>query len=118
MVSGLLMLIMVPKWRIANDNSSGAIAGIADQPLQIFMRPESDEDPSSPTGTATGFVSGVGKGLVGMVTKPIGGAAEFVSQTSMGLLQQVGLVEFSQAKHRPMDWPVDMFANAIVKYQV
>ena len=32
-------------------------------------------------------MSGVGKGLAGVVTKPIGGAAEFVAQTGSGLLQ-------------------------------
>ena len=35
----------------------------------------------------TGVVSGVGKGLAGVVTKPIGGAAEFLAQTGSGLLQ-------------------------------
>ena len=38
------------------------------------------------------MVSGVGKGLAGVVVKPIGGAAEFVAQTGSGLLQ--GKVNF------------------------
>lgn len=33
---------------------------------------------------AKGVISGVGKGLVGVFTKPIGGAAELVSQTGYG----------------------------------
>ena len=33
---------------------------------------------------ASELVSGVGKGLVGVFTKPIGGAAEFLSQTGQG----------------------------------
>lgn len=33
---------------------------------------------------AKGVISGVGKGIVGVFTKPIGGAAELVSQTGYG----------------------------------
>lgn len=33
---------------------------------------------------ARGVISGVGKGIVGVFTKPIGGAAELVSQTGYG----------------------------------
>lgn len=40
--------------------------------------------PTSPIKTATGIVSGIGKGLVGVFTKPIGGAAELLSQTGYG----------------------------------
>lgn len=43
-----------------------------------------DEGSQSRTSTASGLVTGVGKGLVGIFTKPIGGAAEFVSQTGQG----------------------------------
>ena len=31
--------------------------------------------------------------MVGIVTKPIGGAMEFISQTSQGILQGAGLVK-------------------------
>lgn len=40
--------------------------------------------PTSPIKTASGIVSGLGKGLVGVFTKPIGGAAELLSQTGYG----------------------------------
>ena len=70
--------------------ASGAIAGLADQPLQTLTG-VSTQQPPTPTQRATGLVSGVGKGLVGAITKPLGGAAELVSQTSMGLLQGTGL---------------------------
>lgn len=33
---------------------------------------------------AKGVISGVGKGIMGVFTKPIGGAAELVSQTGYG----------------------------------
>lgn len=35
---------------------------------------------------AKGVISGVGKGIMGVLTKPIGGAAELVSQTGYGEL--------------------------------
>ena len=61
------------------------MAGIADQPLQSMQRRPGDSDrTSSVTRTAAGFISGVGKGLIGVVTKPVGGAAELVSQTGKG----------------------------------
>lgn len=60
--------------------SPGAIAGIADQPIQGILSSQIVTENS----LATGFVAGVGKGLVGVVTKPIGGAAEFLSQTGQG----------------------------------
>lgn len=61
----------------------GAIAGIVDQPMQTFTR--SVEAHSTAASTARGVISGVGKGIVGIFTKPIGGAAEFVSQTGYGV---------------------------------
>lgn len=61
----------------------GAIAGIVDQPMQTFTR--SLETQSTAASTARGVISGVGKGIVGIFTKPIGGAAELVSQTGYGV---------------------------------
>lgn len=61
---------------------SGAIAGIVDQPMQNFQR--NCESQSSAGTKAKGVISGVGKGIVGVFTKPIGGAAELVSQTGYG----------------------------------
>lgn len=61
---------------------SGAIAGIVDQPMQNFQR--NWEMQSSAGSKAKGVISGVGKGIVGVFTKPIGGAAELVSQTGYG----------------------------------
>ena len=69
---------------------TGAVAGLADQPMQTLIGSEGgggvleERRGSSPSSTATGIMTGVGKGLVGVLTKPIGGAAEFVSQTGQG----------------------------------
>lgn len=65
----------------------GAVAGIADQPLQGLFRAESVGDATS------GLITGVGKGLIGVVTKPLSGAMELVSQTGQGILQGTGLGE-------------------------
>lgn len=67
---------------------TGAVAGLADQPIQNILSQESDTDSQvskSKSATASGIVTGVGKGLVGVFTKPIGGAAELVSQTGQGI---------------------------------
>lgn len=61
---------------------SGAIAGIVDQPMQNFQR--TTEAHASAGHKAKGVISGVGKGIMGVFTKPIGGAAELVSQTGYG----------------------------------
>lgn len=65
----------------------GAVAGVADQPLQNLLRAESMSDMTS------GLITGVGKGLIGVITKPLGGAMELVSQTGQGILQGTGLGE-------------------------
>ncbi|XP_016330608.1 vacuolar protein sorting-associated protein 13B-like [Sinocyclocheilus anshuiensis] len=62
--------------------SKGAIAGIVDQPMQTFTR--TLELPNSVSSAARGIISRVGKDIVGVFTKPIGGAAELVSQTGYG----------------------------------
>lgn len=64
---------------------SGAIAGIADQPLQSIQESSGNTTPT--TVKARSIITGVGKGLVGVVIKPLGGAAEFVAQTGQGKYQ-------------------------------
>ncbi|KAL4227239.1 Vacuolar protein sorting-associated protein 13B [Mactra antiquata] len=76
----------------------GAVAGLADQPIQSLV---DTEDSQSKTSTASGLVTGVGKGLVGVFTKPIGGAAEFVSQTGQGILHGTGLSRMPSARITP-----------------
>lgn len=61
------------------------MAGLADQPIQTLLASGGqDRLRSSASSTASDLMTGVGKGLVGVFTKPIGGAAEFVSQTGQG----------------------------------
>lgn len=54
----------------------GAIGGLARHPLQARSTVE--------------VFTGVGKGLVGVLAKPISGAAEFLALTGSGMLQSVG----------------------------
>ncbi|KAK3589215.1 hypothetical protein CHS0354_020076 [Potamilus streckersoni] len=79
----------------------GAIAGLADQPMQNFMAHSMADSPHSSRSTASSLVTGMGKGIVGVFTKPIGGAAEFLSQTSQGLLHGTGLSKFPKPKYAP-----------------
>jgi len=96
-------------------NCVGALAGIADQPLQVFTRAHTG-DCATVSGTATGLVSGISKGLIGVVTKPIGGAAEFVSQTSLGLLHHVGVMGDCLHMHQSVELPLSSFHNSPSKY--
>jgi len=60
---------------------SAAVAGLAHHPLQQAWSGEA---------TTKSLVTGVGLGLVGVVTKPLSGAAELVALTGQGLLQGAG----------------------------
>ncbi|XP_055871203.1 intermembrane lipid transfer protein VPS13B-like isoform X3 [Biomphalaria glabrata] len=80
----------------------GAVAGLADQPIQTLLSTGSPDDRrSSASSAATGFVAGMSKGLVGVFTKPIGGAAEFVSQTGQGILHGTGLGQLPTRLEKP-----------------
>lgn len=59
----------------------GAVGGLAHHPLQAVL----SEQPSP-----RGLVTGVGRGLVGVFTKPLSGAADLVAMTGQGLLQGAG----------------------------
>ena len=65
--------------------TTGAVAGLVDQPLQSVLAQQSAEQPLSARSAAGSIMAGVGKGLMGVITKPIGGVAEFVSQTGQGI---------------------------------
>lgn len=56
--------------------------------MQNFQK--TSETQASTGHKAKGVISGVGKGIMGVFTKPIGGAAELVSQTGYGKLKQSG----------------------------
>ncbi|XP_031986098.1 vacuolar protein sorting-associated protein 13B isoform X5 [Corvus moneduloides] len=92
----------------------GAIAGIVDQPMQNFQRVS--EAQASAGHKARGVISGVGKGIMGVFTKPIGGAAELVSQTGYGILHGAGLSQLPKQRSHPNDEHVEQAPNSHVKY--
>ena len=65
-----------------------AVAGIVEQPMQSFQQLEGSP---STLGATRSILAGVGKGLIGVVTKPVGGAMELVSQTGQGIIHGTGL---------------------------
>ncbi|XP_068789045.1 intermembrane lipid transfer protein VPS13B isoform X3 [Struthio camelus] len=92
----------------------GAIAGIVDQPMQNFQK--ISEAQASAGHKAKGVISGVGKGIMGVFTKPIGGAAELVSQTGYGILHGAGLSQLPKQRSHPNDQHVEQAPNSHVKY--
>ncbi|XP_036063836.1 vacuolar protein sorting-associated protein 13B isoform X3 [Onychomys torridus] len=92
----------------------GAIAGIVDQPMQNFQK--TSETQASAGHKAKGVISGVGKGIMGVFTKPIGGAAELVSQTGYGILHGAGLSQLPKQRYQPRDLQADQASNSHVKY--
>ncbi|XP_044063064.1 vacuolar protein sorting-associated protein 13B-like isoform X9 [Siniperca chuatsi] len=92
----------------------GAIAGIVDQPMQNFQR--NWEMQSSAGSKAKGVISGVGKGIVGVFTKPIGGAAELVSQTGYGILHGAGLWQLPKQLYLPKEDKSAQAPNSHLKY--
>ncbi|XP_076295219.1 vacuolar protein sorting 13B isoform X2 [Lasioglossum baleicum] len=71
----------------------GAVAGLAHHPLQQVLSGEI---------TTKSLVTGVGLGLVGVVTKPLSGAAELVALTGQGLLQGAGWNSLPSPRQRPV----------------
>ena len=65
-----------------------AVAGIVEQPMQSYHQ---IQGPASPAVAARSILTGVGKGLLGAVAKPVGGVMELVSQTGQGLMHGTGL---------------------------
>ncbi|XP_030013589.1 vacuolar protein sorting-associated protein 13B isoform X3 [Sphaeramia orbicularis] len=92
----------------------GAIAGIVDQPMQNFQR--NWELQISAGSKAKGVISGVGKGIVGVFTKPIGGAAELVSQTGYGILHGAGLWQLPKQLYLPTEEKSAQAPNSHLKY--
>ena len=74
-----------------------AVAGIVEQPMQSYHQMEG---PASPSVAARSILKGVGKGLLGAVTKPVGGVMELVSQTGQGLMHGTGLAK--RLSHKPV----------------
>lgn len=66
-------------------NLLGAVGGIARHTLEAK--------------TSVGVIAGLGKGLLGVVTKPISGAAEFLALTGQGVLHTVGFNTLPSPRH-------------------
>ena len=64
----------------------------------------------------TNFVSGVTKALVGVVTKPIGGAAGLVSRTGESILRKAGLEEHKSARYGSESHFTSSYKNSLTKY--
>jgi len=83
----------------------GAIGGIAHHPIQVLV-----EEGLSPMS----LVSGVGKGIAGVVTKPLGGAAELVAQTGQGLLTGSGWAKMRKPRvSRPPGLVMDLVSSSV-----
>ena len=65
---------------------------------------------------ASGVITGVGKGLIGVVTKPLGGAMELVSQTGQGILQGAGLTQLPSRIFAPGERLECSTKNSHLKY--
>lgn len=88
----------------------GAVAGIVDQPIQGVRRANDVRE------AASGVITGVGKGLIGVVTKPLGGAMELVSQTGQGILQGAGLTQLPSRLFTPGERLEYCATNSHMKY--
>lgn len=77
----------------------GALGGLAHHPLQA----------NSPVQVVTGL----GKGLVGAVAKPISGAAELVALTGQGVLQTVGFNNLPIPRAAALQSDIQMMTQAI-----
>ena len=84
----------------------GAVAGLASHPLQPFLSSDNeasaekkkDGQENSGHGVAGGVMMvgsslvGVGRGLMGAITKPVSGAMDLIAHTGQGLLTSMDLV--------------------------
>ena len=70
-----------------------AIAGVVDEPMKQLAQ----EKP-----TTTGVLGGLGRGVLGVITKPVGGAMELVASTSKNILDRTGLLTLPVPQHPPL----------------
>ena len=64
------------------------------------------------------YVTGVTKMLVGVVTKPIGGAAGLVSKTGESILRRVGLEEHKTVRYSSASHATAGYNNSLTKYSM
>ncbi|CAF1003428.1 unnamed protein product, partial [Didymodactylos carnosus] len=88
----------------------GAVAGLAEQPMQSFRNRHRGQ-------TTTTVLSGVGKGLVGIVAKPVGGVAQLISQTGQGILYGSGLVYIPHRRYRQIELRTTNSSTSRLKFR-
>ncbi len=86
----------------------GAIGGLAHHPIKSLI----EQGPSP-----GGLVGGITRGLVGVVTKPIGGAAEFVAQAGRGILVGTGWTHRPALREPSLPLPICSLPSSAVKYE-
>ncbi|CAH0394743.1 unnamed protein product [Bemisia tabaci] len=85
----------------------GAIGGLAHHPLQYAIRDNPERS----------LVNSIGLGLVGVITRPLSGAAELVALTGEGLLSGVGWNQTPKAKQQAITQNRIICTNSSLKYQ-
>lgn len=85
----------------------GAVGGIAHHPLNSLMT-----EGASPRG----LVTGVGVGLVGVIAKPLSGAADLVALAGEGLLQGAGWNPLPKPRTTPATHHTYSAPSAALKY--
>jgi vacuolar protein sorting-associated protein 13B len=86
----------------------GAIGGIAHHPIQSLI---------DHGATPTGLVGGLTRGLIGVITKPIGGAAELVAQTGQGLLVGTGWTQNMKQRSPALPQHVCSVGSSALKFE-
>ena len=100
-----------------------AVRGVVDQPVQEMARQRENEESSQlgVGGTARSIITGVSKGVVGVVTKPVGGAMDFVAHSTEGLRHGLGLsptLELSKLREEQrnkLDFPKEIVFYPLVR---
>ncbi|KAF0694240.1 Aste57867_14876 [Aphanomyces stellatus] len=103
----------------------GAATGVVTTPLTLFRENQaqgkdtgklsSDEDEMRCHAGLGASIVGVGKGLVGIVAQPMSGMASLVSQTSQGLLVEMG---FGPTTPTPLQVPITRNDKLHVRWKI
>ena len=95
----------------------GAVAGVVNLPIETMTKADGSSSGPQLVGN---MMKGVSAGLVGVLAKPIGGAADFLAHTGQGLMTTTGLTVEHRPKGRPklqmnlMSCPTPRLFNTII----